>query len=201
MEQTIDFEVKTMKKTMVTTVILMVLLVSMMTACAPGTESTDVPAAEEAQDVQAVESSDDFGAKGALGTAGLTIDNMLRYAIEDEYLARQEYESIMAAFGEQKPFSNIIKAEETHIEMLREIYDSYGYEIPADNAIDHVVLPESIEEALDLGVQAEIDNIAMYEMFLEQKLPDDIRAVFTELRDASQNHLAAFEKGVRGNGK
>ena len=84
--------------------------------------------------------------------------------------------------------------------MLEELYATYGYEMPDDLALAHVVLPESIEEALELGVQAEINNIAMYEQFLAQELPDDIRAVFVELQNASRNHLAAFEKGPRGSG-
>lgn len=142
----------------------------------------------------------DFGAKTALEMDELTIEQMLHYAIQDEYLARQEYELIMDEYGEQNPFSNIIKAEENHIEWLKELYEVYGYDVPQDNAIDYVVLPDSLEEAFDAGVQAEIDNIAMYEKFLQSDLPDDIKAVFEELRDASQNHLAAFEKGVRGNG-
>ena len=143
----------------------------------------------------------DFGAKSALEKEEYTIEKMLEYAIQDEYLARQEYELIMEEYGEQKPFSNIIKAEETHIELLKEIYEAYGYDIPQDNSIDYAVLPESLEAAFDIGVQAEIDNIAMYEKFLESELPDDIREVFIELKDGSVNHLAAFEKGVRGNGQ
>ncbi|MCK5129725.1 MAG: DUF2202 domain-containing protein, partial [Clostridiales bacterium] len=142
----------------------------------------------------------DFGAKSALEKENFSIEEMLRYAIEDEYFARQEYESILEKFGEQKPFSNIIKAEERHIELLKDIYTKYEYTIPEDTAIDHVVLPEDIKEALEIGVQAEIDNIAMYEKFLEQVLPDDIRDVFIELRDGSKKHLNAFKKGPRGNG-
>ena len=83
---------------------------------------------------------------------------------------------------------------------LKEIYAEYDYDVPKDNAIDYTVLPESLEAAFDIGVQAEIDNIAMYEKFLEIKLPENIHEVFVELRDGSEKHLAAFERGVRGNG-
>jgi len=51
----------------------------------------------------------------------------------------------------------IIRAEETHIEMLKEIYAAYGYDIPLDSAIDHVVIPESTQEAMQMGVTAEIN--------------------------------------------
>lgn len=185
---------KIMKK--ITVLLLLVLLGLAVTGCAEDTETVALQTTEVLIEELVV---DGFGAKGASTQLDLSIEEMLRYAIEDEYLARQEYESIMDAFGEQQPFSNIIRAEETHIELLKEIYESYEYEIPEDQAADHIILPISIEEALEIGVQAEINNIAMYEMFLGEELPDDIREVFIELRDASINHLAAFEKGPRGN--
>lgn len=143
-----------------------------------------------------------FGAKGAREDDDITIEEMLKYAIEDEFLARQEYESIMETFGEQRPFNNIINAEEMHISLLKELYEKYGYDIPDDDAINHVVIPDSIEMAFEIGVQAEIDNIAMYEYFLEQDLPDDIKDVFIELRDGSKSHLSAFQRGTSrgGNG-
>ena len=161
-------------------------------------ESTQL-AQEDAQATQ--ETEYDFGSKSALERDELTLEEMLAYAIQDEYFARQEYELIMDEYGEQRPFDNIIKAEVSHIEYLTDLYDDYGYDMPEDDAIDYVVLPESLEEAFAVGVQAEIDNIAMYEKFLENDLPDDIREVFIILRDGSVNHLAAFERGVRGNGQ
>jgi hypothetical protein len=36
----------------------------------------------------------------------------------------------------------------------------------------------------------------MYEKFLDFDIPTDIRNVFTRLKDASLNHLAAFERGL-----
>jgi len=164
------------------------------------TEQTQV--SDSAAQDSAVSPEDyDFGAKSALEKENLTVEEMLNYAIQDEYLARKEYELIMDEYGEQRPFSNIILAEENHIIWLKELFEAYGYTIPADNAIDYAVLPASLEEAFDAGVQAEVDNIAMYEKFMQSDLPDDVLSVFTELRDASQNHLASFEKGVRGNGQ
>ena len=36
----------------------------------------------------------------------------------------------------------------------------------------------------------------MYNVFLEYDLPEDIEAIFISLRDASMNHLNAFEKNL-----
>jgi hypothetical protein len=45
-------------------------------------------------------------------------------------------------------------------------------------------------------VQAEIDNIAMYESFLEKELPADVAGLFAELKRASENHLRAFQNNL-----
>lgn len=178
-----------------------IVLAMLMLFAITGCETQNI-AQEETEPIETQETvNHDFGAKSALEQDELTIEQMLGYAIQDEYLARQEYELIVGEYGQLKPFTNIIRAEETHIQMLKDIYKKYGYEMPIDNAIDYAVLPNSLEEAFDIGVQAEIDNIAMYEKFLENELPDDIEVVFIELRDGSKNHLAAFERGVRGNGR
>jgi hypothetical protein len=138
-----------------------------------------------------------FGAKGAEVDSELTLIEMLTYAIQDEYLARAEYELIMSKYGTIRPFSNIIKAEERHIEWVKELLESHGYEIPADTAADHVVLPPDLKSSIETGVQAEIDNIAMYEKFLAKELPEDVREVFEELKRGSENHLRAFRNNLR----
>ena len=146
-------------------------------------------------------SSVDYGASGASTKTNYTLEEMLTYAIQDEYLARAEYDKIMDVFGSQRPFSNIIKAENTHVDLLEPLFGAYKIDIPQDTADKLTVVPATLTEAFETGVQAEIDNIAMYNKFLSQELPDDVREVFTELRNASENHLKAFENGLsRNNG-
>jgi hypothetical protein len=133
-----------------------------------------------------------YGASGAIADEDLTLAEMLTYAIQDEYLAHAEYVYIIDTFGSAKPFSNIIKAEEQHIDALLPLFTEYGIEAPADTGSDYAVAVSSLTEAYQAGEKAEIDNIAMYDEFLKQDLPDDVRAVFESLRKASENHLAAF---------
>ncbi|AHM57212.1 hypothetical protein EAL2_c19310 [Peptoclostridium acidaminophilum DSM 3953] len=137
-----------------------------------------------------------YGAKGALADKDLTIHDMLTYAVQDEYLARGEYLAIVDKFGNQKPYSNIISAEETHLSYLKEVYLAYGLDFPADTSGDHVVVPADLLEAAKTGVQAEIDNIAMYELFLTYDLPENVFEVFTALKSGSESHLLAFQRQV-----
>lgn len=140
--------------------------------------------------------SADFGARGAEGKSGLTIEQMLTYAIQDEYLARGEYELIIEEYGSIRPFTNIMTAEERHIEWVTELLDEYAYALPEDTSHMYVVLPEDLKSSFETGVQAEIDNIAMYESFLREDLPDDVRDLFEQLKRASENHLRAFRDNL-----
>ena len=147
--------------------------------------------------LQGFAETSDYGAKGAMSQSDMDLKAMLTYAIEDEYLAKAEYELIMDKYGDMRPFSNIARAEKRHIEWVMELFNTYGYTIPADTAKNHVVLPQNLKNAFETGVQAEIDNIAMYEVFLERELPADVRDVFEQLKRASENHLRAFQNNLR----
>jgi len=140
-----------------------------------------------------------YGNAAAKADTNLTLESMLTYAIQDEYLARAEYVAIMAKFGSMNPYSNIKQAEEQHIAWLKDMYASLKLSVPADSAASYIHAPATLKESAQAGVQAEIDNIAMYERFLAQPLLRDPRYavvvdLFTRLRDASKNHLAAFQK-------
>ena len=137
-----------------------------------------------------------WGASAALSTEILSLEDMLLYAIQDEYTARAEYDYIISNFDITKPFTNIVEAENTHVDLLLPLFDSYNLTIPDDTANDHLIEIESTYEAFETGVYAEIINIAMYNYFLEDDLPEDIKSVFISLRDASVKHLSAFEKNL-----
>jgi len=137
----------------------------------------------------------DYGVYALSEDGTYTVEDMLVSAIQDEYLAQATYAAIIEAYGEVKPFSKIILAEQTHIDLLLPLFETYGIEVPVNDAAQYVVLPDSISSALSTGVQAETLNIAMYDAFLSQvDLPADVQTVFEYLQSASENHLAAFSK-------
>lgn len=139
----------------------------------------------------------DYGSIGALENDVFTIEEMLVYALEDEFAARNEYDYILTTFDVTNPFSNIILSEETHIDLLLPMFDIYDIEIPADRSSEHLIELDSLQETFETGVLAEELNIAMYNLFLEQDdLPADLVDVFTKLRDASINHLEAFQRNA-----
>ena len=142
---------------------------------------------------------DNYGSAGVTEGQTYTLQEMLTYAIQDEYAAQAEYQAIIAAYGETNAFSNILKAEATHIALLETLFNTYGIAIPQNTA--QVTLPASLDEAYVTGVAAENANIAMYANFLSQTdLPDDVRISFTALQNASQSHLSAFTQNAENTG-
>jgi hypothetical protein len=137
------------------------------------------------------------GAKAALADEDLTLTDMLTYALQDERIARAEYAVILDTFGSSRPFSNIIKAEESHIRYLVDLFADSKLALPADTTAKPAA-PKDWASAIEAGRQAEIDNIAMYDRFLAQTLPADVRQVFEQLKAASQNHLRAFTNNRSG---
>ncbi len=178
--------------------IIILLLLVVLTGCSTDelTETIiNITVIEETTNTLEELSHDNYGSLAALEQDVFTIEEMLVYALQDEYTARAEYEYIMSIYGDQNPFSNIILSEERHIEMLLPLFTTYNITLIEDTSSDHLFEFSSLQETYDIGVIAEINNIAMYNKFLEtEHLPNDLIDVFTKLRDASINHLAAFEK-------
>ena len=139
-------------------------------------------------------SDETFGANAALEEESYTLESMLEYALEDERLAQAEYEKIMDVFDVTRPFSNIKEAEVKHEAALITLYEARALTVPEFDAEEHVIIPDSLEEIYAIGIEAEINNIAMYNAFLEQDLDEDVRKVFTALRDGSEKHLEAFKR-------
>jgi rubrerythrin len=140
-----------------------------------------------------------YGAKGALNSGRLTLPQMLTFAIQDEYLAQARYNEILRNFGDIRTFVQIKEAELRHINALLSLFERYQVQIPKDTSQLYVTTPVTLKDAYASGVQGEIDNIAMYNKFLTFDLPADARTVFTQLRNASLNHLEAFRRGLERN--
>ncbi|OUL08896.1 hypothetical protein B0533_07415 [Sedimentibacter sp. SX930] len=137
-----------------------------------------------------------YGAVGAMADDDLTMEEMFTYAIQDEQLAHGEYAYVLETFGDQAPFNNIVSAEAQHISEMTVLFEKYNLAIPTDESANHLKQATDIKEALENCATGEVDNIAMYNKFLEQDIPDDVRATFTALRNASEGHLDAFNKSL-----
>ncbi|MBI1218344.1 MAG: hypothetical protein GC186_07330 [Rhodobacteraceae bacterium] len=122
-------------------------------------------------------------------------------ALDDEYHALATYQVVLEKFGAVRPFSNIIKAEQRHIDAVAAVLKDSGQTVPGNPYLSgekpRPEAPATLKEACAIGVQAEIANAALYD---DQLLPvakgnAQLVTIFTSLRDASEkNHLPAFQR-------
>jgi rubrerythrin len=119
----------------------------------------------------------------------------LHEALEDEYNARATYRKVIEVFGPVRPFVNIVEAEERHTRALLRQFDRLGVRPPEDTWPTRIAAPQSVSEACEAAVQAEIDNAAMYERLIAQVSDPAVRQVMRQLEEASQRrHLPAFKR-------
>ena len=123
------------------------------------------------------------------------IIDALREALEDEYRARATYRKVIEAFGPVRPFVNIVEAEDRHAKALLAQFARFGIAPPQDTWSERVTVPRTLAEACRAGVEAEIENEAMYERLLQQINEPTVLAVMKRLQRASQQrHLPAFQR-------
>jgi hypothetical protein len=102
----------------------------------------------------------------------------LQEALDDEYRAWAIYNQVIHDFGEVRPFTNILGAEERHIDALHSLFVRYGLAVPNNSWPEKVPHYASIKEACEAGVAAEIANGALYERLLGATRREDILRVF-----------------------
>lgn len=128
---------------------------------------------------------------------------------EEEKLARDVYLYLYEIYP-LRPFLNISKSEQAHMDAIKYLIDTFGLEDPVGENLEGVFQNEELqelyndlieqgstseEEALKVGalieevdiidLQAELDSIAQNE---------EVIRVYTNLCNASENHLRAFSR-------
>jgi len=130
-----------------------------------------------------------------MGTLTETEIRALNEALDDEYRSWATYDQVIADFGDLPPFSNIRAAEANHIEALCVLFARYGLAVPKNSWPGRVARYASLQAACEAATTEEIANSDMYERLLGATQRPDIRAVFRNLQEASQQrHLPAFRR-------
>lgn len=120
-------------------------------------------------------------------------------ALDDEYKARAAYRAIIAKFGPILPFANIVQSEQRHADALLRLFAMRGWQPPADRWEGQVIAPDTVAEACRMGVDAEIENVALYNRLFAMTDDPEVLSVFSALRWASQErHLPAFQRCLNG---
>jgi len=76
----------------------------------------------------------------------MSLEEALRRALEDEYHARATYRAVLDAFGDVRPFVNIVESEERHIQALKRLLEKPGLAVPQENWAGRVLRPNHWSE-------------------------------------------------------
>lgn len=130
----------------------------------------------------------------------------LLFMREEEKVARDVYLTLYETWGSQA-FSNIARAEQTHMDAVATLLTRYAIVDPAaGNAIGEFtdpVLQALYDQLLDLGSQSLADALRVGALVEETDIEDlidelasvehsDIQRVYQQLERGSENHLRAF---------
>ena len=130
----------------------------------------------------------------ALTPLSATEKDALSQAILEEYGAFNLYQSVIAQFGNVYPFSQIVKAEQQHINALSRQAIKYGVEVPGNPGLASVPSFNTLSDACQAGAAAEIADAALYDQLKLVVAHTDILQVFNNLQSASlYSHLPAFQ--------
>ncbi len=134
----------------------------------------------------------------------------LLYMIEEEKMARDFYITMFEKWG-LRPFGNINKAEQRHMEAVESMLNKYGIQNPVKDAatgefkneiiknLYRALLEQGNKSALDaLKAAAEIEEVDIKDLMDAVKNTDnkDLAIVYNNLQRASENHLRAFTRNI-----
>ena len=129
------------------------------------------------------------------------LHQVLKIALDDEFHAYEAYIGVIEKFGALTPFTNIVEAEQRHQKALIALFEAHDVPMIENRWVGVVQVPQSLEEAYVMGVNAEVANIQMYDTLLAYtgNYPD-VQDVFYRLQAASyNNHLPAFQSHLNPN--
>lgn len=143
------------------------------------------------------------------------IDDIL-FMREEEKLARDVYDSLYNKYG-GNPFNNIRKSEQVHMNRMKDLITTYKLQDPVDGSTNnHGIFKnstlqnlyyqlvkqgsQSITEAYKVGALIEEIDIKDLDDKIEQTTNQNIIAIYTMLKRASQNHIRAFVRNLKREG-
>jgi hypothetical protein len=178
-----------------------------ITIVAYGAASDPMPInAEPIPAVTATPTPDAVVVAATVGDLHKTEAEGIAFMREEEKLARDVYLTL-ADIWDLRIFANISLAEQTHMDAVLGILDTYGLQDPVagnDTGVfvdsdlrqmyDELVTSgsESLEFALKVGALIEEVDIEDLVMYLKPTIPADVATVYERLLRGSENHLRAF---------
>jgi len=145
--------------------------------------------------------------------ADTTTAQSLQHMAIDEKLAHDTYATLASTYPNDRVFTMITRSETQHLSAVRYLMKAYGVTDPTagdaagvfdDAAVQSMYSTlvtegkKSLADAGTVGVTVEKLDIADLDVALESNPPADVTRVLTNLRNASERHLAMFQSVESG---
>ncbi|MBL7474093.1 DUF2202 domain-containing protein [Robertkochia sediminum] len=138
----------------------------------------------------------------------------LTYLLEEEKMAHDAYTAFYEQYG-KRIFNNIAQSEQRHLEKVKTMVDTHKIEYRLDGEKGVFYDPEikmlyeqlitagmtSEEEALKTGKLIEETDIADLKEALASTANEDLKVMYSYLLEASERHLAAFNRHLGEGGE
>lgn len=143
-------------------------------------------------------------------TISSEVAEQLTFMVQEEQLARDIY-ALAASKYPDRVFTNINRAESTHMAQLRVLLDRYDLADPTAGVKAGVYADKDLQTffdrlaaqvrtsrdaAVQAGIQVESADIADLKRAQTLSAPSDVRAVLANLLAGSGRHLAAFQRNA-----
>lgn len=131
----------------------------------------------------------------------------LSFTRDEERMALDLWTLFAEEYPETATFANIAESEQQHFDTIGSMLDKYDLPDPAaDMPAGEYVVPaiqdlydtweaeglESLEDALQVGIDLETRDIDDLEALIAKDQPADLEQVYSNLCDGSYDHLDAF---------
>jgi hypothetical protein len=137
----------------------------------------------------------------------------LAFVREEEKLARDVYDEVASIGGPS--FDNVSSSEQTHMDKVKGLLDTYGISDPASGKAAGELQNDALRGlygalvakgkstrvgALEVGCEIEELDLHDLQGVRDRSTKDDVRLVLDELMRGSRNHLRAFYGQLRSDG-
>ena len=133
---------------------------------------------------------------------------------EEEKLARDVYLYLYEMYS-LRPFTNISKSEQAHMDAIKYLIDTYNLEDPVgenpEGSFQNEELQQMYDDLIEMGSKSKVDALKVGALIEEVDIIDlqheldsiaeneDVKRVYQNLCNASENHLRAFVRILGAN--
>ena len=120
----------------------------------------------------------------------LSVEKMVKYALQNEYEKRDTYKFLVDRFINEKAFDEIYNNKKVSVSIIEAFANKQGVKIEKYKANKNINIYSNIKETKTAMRDSELENIIIYNTFINQKeVPQELILVFSRIKEISKMNL------------